>query len=229
MEEVSLKEMLDYFRSKWLIIFLLPLLIGLIGVFYQIYLQVPKYQSSTTLVLNQVNENSTSITQSDIQINQNLIPTYREIIKSRNILSQVIEKLNLSYDIEELSEMITVSSVSDTELIEITVASDNQEETDNIANEVAQVFEEKIVDIYNIENISVIDMAEEASKPYNISYVKYTIIFVLVGLILGFGIVFMMYYFDNTIKDEKMIEEKLGVPVLGIVPLKAKGDEKRGY
>ena len=33
-------------------------------------------------------------------------------------------------------------------------------------------------------------------------------------------IVFIMYYFDTTIKTKEEIEEKVGLPVLGIIPLK---------
>lgn len=226
MEEVSLKEILDYFKSKWLIIILMVILVLALGTLYQVYIQVPKYKSATTLVLNKVSEKDGSITQSDVLLNKNLIPTYREIIKSRTILNGVIKNLELNYEFNELSKMIEVSSVTNTELIKITVASENKKEADDIANELATVFKERIVEIYNIENVSIIDIAEETDIPYNINFIKYTLIFGLFGLVMGLGIVFMMYYFDNTIKDEKTIEEKYGVAVLGIVPLEVKGDGK---
>ena len=46
------------------------------------------YESDTTIVLS---GNKDSYNSTDSQINQNLIGTYREIIKSRRVLSQVIK------------------------------------------------------------------------------------------------------------------------------------------
>ena len=47
--------------------------------------------------------------------------------------------------------MIAVSSVSNTEMINITVKSGDATEAANIANELAKVFSMRIVDVYNIE------------------------------------------------------------------------------
>ena len=40
----------------------------------------------------------------------------------------------------------------------------------------------------------------------------------MLGIVLGLGIIFIMFYFDTTIKSSDEITEKVGLPVLGIVP-----------
>ena len=40
----------------------------------------------------------------------------------------------------------------------------------------------------------------------------------VVGFILSIGIVFVIFYFDNTIKSVEQLEEKFDVPILGTVP-----------
>ena len=94
MEEINLKDLLDYFISKlyWIISILLVVL--LIGVIYLTFIQKPKYEAYTTLVLNRVidkNNESAALTQTDLLINQKLVSTYREIIKSRPILRETIK------------------------------------------------------------------------------------------------------------------------------------------
>ena len=37
------------------------------------------------------------------------------------------------------------------------------------------------------------------------------------GLVLGLGLVFVLYYFDRTIKTVEQVEVKIGLPVLGTV------------
>ena len=91
-----------------------------------------------------------------------------------------------------------------------------------IADEVADVFSDEIQDIYNLENVAIIDKAEEADAPYNINYVKDNVIYLMIGVVLSFGVVFVMYYFDTTIKSSETVEEKLGLTVIGIVPKESK-------
>ena len=221
MEEINLKDLLDYFISKlyWIISILLVVL--LIGVIYLTFIQKPKYEAYTTLVLNRVidkNNESAALTQTDLLINQKLVSTYREIIKSRPILRETIKLLDLDYTVTTLSNMIEVTSVKDTELIKITVKSKDKEEAASIANSISSVFSNHIKDIYNIENIAIIDKAEIPTNPYNINILKQMVIFILLGFILSFGTIFVIYYFDTSIKDEEDIDKMVELPTLGVIP-----------
>ena len=216
MEEINLKEVYSYFKSKILWILLAIVAIIIIGNVYTIITREPMYRSNTTIVL--VGESKEGYSQSDSQLNQNLIGTYSEIIKSRKVLSQVIENLKLKMSVEELSNNITTTSVEDTEIIQITVANAKAKDAKKITDEVAKVFSEEIQDIYNLENVTIIDKAELSKNPYNINYVKDNVIYLIVGFVLSFGIVFIMYYFDTSIKSSEVVEEKLGLTVIGVVP-----------
>lgn len=216
MEEINLKEVYSYFKAKILWILLAIVIIVIIGNVYTIITRVPMYQSNTTIVL--VGESKKEYSQSDSLLNQNLIGTYSEIITSRKVLQQVIDNLKLKTTVDELSSNITTSSVEDTEIIRITVNNERKKQAAEIADEVAKVFSDEIQDIYNLENVAIIDKAEVANSPYNINYVKDNIIYLAIGIVLSFGVVFVMYYFDTTIKSSEVVEEKLGLTVIGIVP-----------
>ena len=216
MEEINLKEVYSYFKSKILWILIAIIAIIIIGNVYTIITRVPMYKSNTTIVL--VGENKEGYSQSDSQLNQNLIGTYSEIIKSRKVLSQVIKNLKLKMSVSELSKNITTTSLENTEIIQITVANENAKNTQKITDEVANVFVKEIQDIYNLENVTVVDKAELSKNPYNVNYVKDNVIYFLVGFVLSFGVVFIMYYFDTSIKSSEVVEEKLGLTVIGVVP-----------
>lgn len=220
MEEINLKEVYSYFKSRLLWMVLAIVAIVIIGNVYTIVTRVPMYQSNTTIVL--VGESKKGYSQTDSQLNQNLIGTYSEIITSRKVLQQVIDNLKLKMTVDELSKNITTSSVEDTEIIRITVNNEKKKMAVKIADEVASVFSEEIQDIYNLENVAIIDKAEEADEPYNINYVKDNVIYLMIGIVLSFGVVFVMYYFDTTIKSSETVEEKLGLTVIGIVPKESK-------
>lgn len=230
MEEVNLKDLFSYFINKIGLIIITTLVVVLLGCLYALYIQKPMYQSSTTIVLVGDNENVTGnmgITSNDIALNQKLVATYREIMKSRLVLNQVINNLDLDSSYNELKNQISVTNEKDTELIRISVDNLDSRKAKEIANEIARVFSNEIVEIYSIKNVSVIDYAEEMEKPYNVNVLKQTVLSGLIGAILSCGIVFIMFYFDTTIKNTSEIEEKLGLPVLGTVPMNGRKGGKK--
>lgn len=232
MEELNLTELLRYYLKKSPIIILTTILALLVGYLYIEEVQVPMYHGTTTIILVQKNEGevSSTVTQNELTINEKLVSTYSQIIKSRRVLDQVIESLELNTTTSSLAEQITVTSVSETPIIKVTVSDENNQEAVKIANRIAEVFKEEITKIYNLENISIIDEAILEKDPFNVNVPKQMIIYGLVGIVLSCGIVFVMYYFDNTIKNKKEIETKLNLPVLGEIPVAKKltiGENKR--
>ena len=178
------------------------------------------YKSSSTIVL--VSDNS-ELTYNEVSLNKNLVSTYAEIVKSKRILNQVKNNLNLDYSYGDLYNKIEVTSVTNTEIIKITVTDTNKKNAKKIANETAKVFEDEIPELYSISNVNILDEAEEATTASNINIPKQTILFLMVGLVLGLGLVFVLYYFDRTVKNAEQIETKINLPVLGTVQDYKKG------
>lgn len=223
MEEINLMEFFNYYLARIGYVIATILVVLVFGCFYSFILKTPMYQSSTTIVLTRESDDTQKYTQNDVLLNQNLVPTYSNIIKSRSVLKQVISNNKLDYTTEQLSNLITVSSVEDTEIIKVTVMNENNELAKDIANAIAPVFSKKVKGLYNINNVSVLDTAELATSPCNINYMKEILIYIMVGFILGSGVIFIIYYFDTTIKSASDIEEKLKLTVLGTVPTIERG------
>lgn len=222
MEEINLKDLFSFFVKKIPIILFITSIIFALGMSYSVFLKTPLYKGNTTLILVKkqtgYEQGTAAQTQNDIILNQKLVATYSEIIKSRRVLNQVVNKLNLGYSSGELSKNITVSSVSDTEIIKISVSDENNKKASQIANTIADVFKEEVMEIYSLENVSIIDKAEVQDNPYNVQILKDVAIFLMVGLVVSVGIMFVVYYFDTSVKSTEEIESKLGIPVIGNVP-----------
>ena len=204
----------------------------IIGTVYTFLFVTPKYKSYTSLVLarsesTKENETDTStITQTDITLNQKLVSTYSELVKSKNVLREVIKNLNINESEENLKDNITVSAVKDTELIQITVTNYYPDRASDIANEIAKVFTKKVGEIYNINNVYIVDEAERANTPYNINHIKDIAIFIAVGLIVSVGYVLISNLLDTTVKSAEDIEKELGVVAIASIPL-LKDDTKK--
>ena len=137
MEEINLKEFYQYYKKFILGIIVVCLLFVAIALVYNIFIKKPLYSTSTTLILVK-NENDTSqnISQNDILLNQKLVTSYSRIVKSRLVLEQVIENLDLEYEFEDLYNEVEVSSVNDTEIFEIRVTDKDADIAYNIASEI---------------------------------------------------------------------------------------------
>ena len=224
MEEIDLKEMFDYFKGKVIWILMALIVAVLVGNTYTFLRRVPMYKSNTTIVLVSEHQNEGYNT-SELQLNKNLVSTYSEIIKSRKVLEPVINNLNLDYSYGTLKSHVSVTSVTNTEIIKVGVADKDPEVATKIADEIANVFTEEIQKIYKINNVSIVDTAVADTKPYNVSFVKDNAIYMALALVLSCGIIFICFYFDTTIKTGEDIENKLGLTVIGTVPRVGKDKE----
>lgn len=222
MEEINLLEVLQYFKNKVLWIIGAVVVALLVGNLYTYVTRVPMYKSETTLILASSN-GGVSFSQNDISLNKNLVSTYSEIVKSRKVLKQVIKNLDLDTTVEAISKTVSVTAVPDTEIIKIGVSHEDPEIAKDITNEIGVVFSEEIKGLYNLDNVSVLDKAIEAEAPYNVNYPKDNLIYLLAGLVLSCGVIFVIYYFDTTIKSAEIVEDKFGLTVLGVVPEEGRG------
>ena len=173
------------------------------GYIYSTTFVTPLYQSSAKIILvkqessnvkqelaNLIGANTGELTTNDITLNQKLVSTYSEIIKSRAVLTVVKENQKLDKDVAELARSITVSPVKDTEVINISVKTDSAKEAALVANELVSVFTEEVKRIYGIENVQVVDKAIANETPVNIATLKNMAIFTLAAVMLIYGFVF---------------------------------------
>ena len=222
MEEINIRELFDFYLSKmlWIIIAVAVCLIG--GNLYSNFVKVPKFESNTKIVLV---SNQKETTKSDLTFNQGLVDEYSVVVKSDKTLKTVLENLGLEgkYSTNQLSKMISVSSVEKTSVINIKVTSTDSEEAANIANSLAEVFAQVVNDIYSLDNVYILDKAEASDTAINNSVVKENVIYFLAGFVLSVGILFVVFYFDDSIKNSDEIEKKFNVVVIGNVPLEERG------
>ena len=231
MEELDLKELLMLFWNKKVKIILIIAIFMALGIIYTIGFVTPEYTSSTSLLLANSSDTSkaNTITTADITLNSKLVSTYSELIRSKKILSPVIENLGINISYDKLKNNVTVSSVKDTELIKISVTNESATVSAKIANEIAKVFKEKVAeDIYKIDNVVVVDEAEVSDTPSNINHTKDVMMFAVIGFVVSVAYVLIANMLDTTIKTEEDVEKLFRVPVLASIPMSEFETNKKG-
>ena len=218
---INLKKLINIFWNKRLHIIVISLIAIIIGTIYSFYFVDPKYEAYTTVVLVKdaaaVGEETSgqTITSSDVGLAQNLIGTYSKLVKSKNVLRQAINNLQ-------------ISEIEDSEMIKITVKDENPVKAMKIANEVTKVFAKTVADIYKINNVYTVDEAEEPITPCNINHVRDIVIFLVIGLVISIIYVLITNMFDNTIKDADDIETNSELITLVSIPFVNEDNKKGG-
>ena len=234
MDELDLKDLFNMFWTRKFEIILIVIIAIVIGFIYSYVLVKPEYKSTTSILLaksNAAQSGDGTITSTEITLNQKLVSTYSDLIKTDKVLTQVINNLKIDKTVENLKKNIQVTAKDDTEIIAISVTDADSEMARKIANEAAQVFITQIAQqYYNMDNVYVVDEAKAESKPYNINHTKDLIIFAAAGFVIACIYVLIANMLDTTVKSKEDIEKKLGLTGLTSIPVcdfkKAKGGKK---
>ncbi|RDY27454.1 capsular biosynthesis protein [Romboutsia weinsteinii] len=221
-ETIDLREYFYIIKKRAWIIALITVVAMVVSGIISFFVLSPVYEASTTLIVSRdesATETNTALTGDQINVAQKLALTYGEIIKSRSVLDEVAKSLKLDMTYEELSEVISVSSVKDTQIIKVSVQDTNAKKASDIANAVPKAFTSEVKRIMKANGVEVIDKAvtpEGAIKPNKVMNVA---IAAVLGIMIGMFVVFVLEYMDTKMKTPKDIEKHLGIPLLGVVPM----------
>lgn len=215
-EELNISSLLELFK-KWFLLILLFTLIGLgLAIFYG-YSSPIIYESTTTLYV-EPQVNSSIVDYEGILTNSKMIKTYKQIIKSRKIVNKVIDNLKLDITYDKLIDMMTISAVSDTEMLSINIKSEYYQQATIIANELANVFIDQMKIDMGIENIVVIDPAIDNLTPVEPNMMKLSLLGLLAGIMFGCAFAFILETMDNKVKNHDDVKKYLKIKTIGMIP-----------
>ena len=215
MEEINLRDLLSYFKKRLILFIVVVLFVVSAGTIYSVFILKPEYKSQATVILS--SDKSKNTVQSEINANKNLIDTYTEVVKSHRVLDRVKSEMQIEDTYEQLVKKVTVASLKDTEIISISVVDLDKNHSYSLANRIADTFTDEIGQIYNDKSVNVLDRAVEPQKPYNVDIVKQEAIYAAAGIVLATAVIFLMFYFDRTIKTTEQIEQLFKLPIYGKV------------
>lgn len=222
MEEISLREYFFILRKRLWLVILLTIVSVVVSGIVSYYVLEPEYQTFTTLIVGKPKDYQNvdnKLEYNELLLNQKLVSTYGEIVKTRAVTDEVIEKLNLDMGYKEFKEKVNVNLVKDTEIIKLEVTDRNPELAAKIANETALVFMKNIKEIMMVENVQVIDEAQIPESPIKPRPKLNMAIAGVLGFMIGIFLIFLLEYLDNTIKTPEDVERYLDLPIIGTIPM----------
>lgn len=218
-EVIDLREYLSIIKKKWFIMAILCVVCVAASTVYSFFIAKPVYQAETTLIVKtEKTEGTNSLSNDQVMVSQKLALTYGEIIKSRKVLDEVIKNLDLKESNGSLASKISVSTVTDTQIIKVSVQDTNKSNAAKIANEIPKVFVKEAIRIADANGVEVIDKAQTPVNPVSPNKKMNILIAGVLGVMIGLFIIFIIEFLNTKIKTPQDIEKELGLPLLGVIP-----------
>ena len=224
----NISKVLDEIKDKWKNVVLIVLSFLLISSIYNIFFINKEYEANVKIFIGKQKFKNITETYNNEEINlyQRLITTYSEVIKSKKIINESIKgsKMNylqdkyknINYDL--LMENLTVNPIANTQIIEIKYKSLNPQQSYDLLYSITENLISYSKELYPNVNITVLEQVHVNLKP--LINKKLTIIGLglILGLIVGIGGIIGVMYLNNTYKNQKSLEEEIGLTVIGVIP-----------
>lgn len=225
--EINLGELFSILLGRAFLIISAGLFFALSGLFVSKFVIHPTYESTTKIYILNKEENQT-VTYSDVQISTQLTQDYAELIKSRYVLEEVIQRLNLiDMEYKQLASVLRVDTPSDTRIVAITVKDEDPLMAMKIANCIREVASEHITNVMDIDAINIAETANVPTEKASPSVMRWTILSGFVGAVIVAFFVVLGYLLDDTIKSNDDVERYLGLSTLALVPLSVDEQDKK--
>ena len=224
-DEIDLLQIFEIVRKNLLTFILICMVCCTAAFALTKYGMKERFTATAKLIIVQKNDSSSSqqnYTYSDQQLSQKLANTYSQIIMSEAIADPVVTNLNL-YDDYGIStdgykKIVSVSSANNTEVIDVSVTTNDPQLSAKIANEVVRVFEEKIYDIMQIENVTTLTEAKVPQKKSGPSTTRNMMIGGMAGLLICALITVINLFTDTKVKTEEEVKKIFDYPIIGSIP-----------
>ena len=206
--EIDLKDLVLEILSFWKWV-LFALIIGAVTAYcISRFVMVPQYESTSQFYVLSKSMSITSL--ADIQTGTSLTNDYMVIVEGRPVLEQTYSSLQ---------KKVTLNNPSNSRILEITVRDANPSMAKKIADEIARVSVAFIQQKMDQDAPNIIQKGYSDGEPVSPNIMKNTAVGGILGMFLAIAVIVVAYLFNDTIMNADDVQRKLGLNVLGTLPL----------
>lgn len=218
--EINLGEFLDSVIKRKYIVITVVILSAAISAIFSYFVIQPVYESEVTVIADKKGDSSGQTVQyNDVMMYQNLIKTYANIGKSDAVYTEAVKQLNDSISADKLKSSISITPITDTQLLTISAKGKNPEEALGIVTAVSESFIKVANKVFPAGDVRIVDKGRLPEAPKSPQKRLNIVLGLLIGIIISLTIVVLLNYFDSTIESEEDIKKYFQLPVLGVIQL----------
>ena len=238
----SIKDIISLLLSKLWLLIIVTIIGGAAAFCYSKFVMPLKYSSHISMYVQSytgITENANQ--QNNISNSKQLVNTYMEVLKDDAVMNAVGDKLLTQFDADTLSknfgmsdgkispssirDCYSISSVQDTSAVKIVSTTKNAEVAAALCNDLTEVAPIYVEEAVGVGSINTIDRAKVYNSPVAPNMKKNAALGAMAALMLTCMIIFLIDFFDNTVKDTDSVADKFKKPIIGEIA--AFGVEKK--
>lgn len=215
----KIQEIAYLFKKKLKLVIAIILLSTILASAYAFLTVKPSYLA-TVKIFSGKEEKADVYSQDELSDNSTLINTYIELIKTDNFMNKIISKTGVNATAEGLKKSVNFTSSGNIPILKIEYVNPNSETAKKVVSAISDQFEEEVkttilnINTKVIEDVKVTVIMQSKAKLIMLGFIM--------GLILAIGMVLLLDYLDNTIKNKEDLEKIISIPVLGELPKEKK-------
>ena len=215
---IMISEIFEALKKRWILIVSITLVATLISGILSFFVIKPTYEASTKVFVGKEESSLEGYNTNDIQMYQKLLQTYAETIKTNEVIQAAINSTNADLSVKDVKDSLTVTPISDTQILQIKYQNKSPEVAKEILENVTNEFVVLAKELVPNGNVRVIEAVQLPENPVAPNKKMNIAIAFLLGLMVSVGLVFLLEYLDNTFKTKENLERELNIPVLGLIP-----------
>ncbi|MHB8962493.1 MAG: YveK family protein [Saccharofermentanales bacterium] len=217
--ELSILDILSILLKRMWII-LISAVVGLSGAFIiSAFLIAPTYTSSCVMYVNpNQGEQDQAGTYNELQYAQKLVNSYLVILQNSVFLDQVAEKSGLGYSAVQIRDMISLSSINNTEFFEVKIAAPSAQDAYELVGKIAELAPAEITRIKETDSAKIVSPAVLPLAPSAPSILLNAVIGAMIGLIVAASAAILIEVLDTRVKSEDDLSRHYSLPILGSIP-----------
>lgn len=215
---MTLLELLDLLKKHLRLVVALPVVCALAMGLCSVFLMKNVYTATASMYVlaqDDSGESSTNLS-TDLNASQMISNDVATLLTSDRVLSETARDVSL----ENLNAYSTsVTSETTSRVIQLSVTGPDAKMAADIANGMVSNVSEIAREVMSIESVNAIDSATAPSSPSGPNRVLYVAVAFMAGFFLAIAIVVVADMLNTKVRGEEQVEELLGVPVIGRIPM----------
>ncbi len=215
--EIDLVDLFGFYMSRLPLLIIAVIVGALLAGLYTHFLVPNRYTATSKMYM--VSSSSDSVVNlSDLNLGTSISNDYVELMKSRPVIEDVIDKLELKYDYDKLVKMVNLSVISNTRIVRIAVTSTSPQEAMSIANQLARTSKVQLPKVMDAPAPTIVEDAVLPTVKSSPSLTKNVLIGALLCVIAVLAVLTVIYLQDDTLKSSEDVEKEFGILPLSVIP-----------
>lgn len=216
--QITVIDIINIMFTFWWVIVLMAVLAGGATYTYTKLTSVPTYTSSGMLYINtQAEQKTNDVNTSAIQSVINLMPTYVEVLQSKQFLEAVSDDIDNKYSADEIKEKMKITTQEKTNIMKISVSSEDAHDSYLICDSIVNNAYDEIIRVFEGGSVKLLDVPSETASPNSTNSFQRGVIGFVAGAVIAMLIVFLINLFDTRIKGSEELASRYSLPILGEV------------